>query len=275
MIIILPEPARNFELNTTFMEYFLDHPEMHLYPNSANVNFCVAGSFPQVSYSGEVNNTDGLMFHADYMTLFQKYHQVHMAVIIDCSSHFINELNDYDVMGNALLTIGNTYGDTGIKVSTNYAYDYFHSKYPNCRMIAAAHYEDDPGDRVFFIKEMWPDIQNTRAHSPRKALRINCVCDGCSLEQRMQCQQKENLDATMFSRETMYTSCQFLTTGIHQVEPNQNQMPQKVEEGYKYFILPNYFMYPMLQAHEYVKNLIKPEYHQEVMNYLMLTIKRR
>lgn len=270
MIIILPDAARNYELHMVFMEYYDTHPEAHLYENSANILLCVQGAFPQVSYSGEVNNIDRLMFYEDISHIFTNYHKARISLIIDCSSHFINELNDYDTLGNTILSLANFYGDSAIKVSTNYAYDYFHSKYPNCRMIAAAHYEDDPGDREFFLRENWNGIENAKAKTSRVARRINCICDSCSPEQVLQCQQREDLNATMFSMETMYETCQNLKTNIHIFSSERDDM----SNGGKYFVLPDYHAFPLIQAKEYVKALIKPEFRQEALEWIMLTLKR-
>ena len=271
MIFILPEPDRNFTINQIFLNLYHQHPEMRLYDgDGVRVNFIISGSLPQVSYTGEVNNIGPLMFHGNCMNMFKGYHETGAAVTIDCSSHLITDFNNYDVMGNMALSIGNGYGDTGIKVSNNYAYDYFHAKYPNCRMIAAAHYTDDPGDRVFFLKEMWSDIDNTLIKSPRVAIRINSICDSCDIEQRMKCLESENLNATMFSNVSVLQSCSKCHANINAFAAQNDFLPSLQQEGFKNFILPNYYQYPILQAQEYVKNLIKPEYQQIALNHIML-----
>lgn len=271
MIFIFPEPDRNFKINQAFMKFYFSHPHTHLYEGSNGANFMVSGALPQVSYSGEVNNTNSLMFHGNFVNMFHEYHGHHMSVILDCSSHLINEITNYDVLGNAALTIGNSYGDTGIKVGNNFAYDYFHKKYPNCRLIAAAHYEDDPEERQFFLKEAWGDISNKKIKNcTRTAVRINCLCDNCNKEKRIQCLQTEDLNSSVFSQTTILNSCTLLHQDIHKFVANTDQMPELIKQGYKYFIFPNYCFYPLLQAQEYVKNLIKPEYRQEAISYIML-----
>lgn len=274
MIIIFPDGARNFGLNMTFMEFYDNRPETHLYEFSQNILFCVEASFPQVSYSGETNNITPLAFYEDIAHMFSNYHKARMSLIIDCSSHFINELNDYDILGNMILSQANNYGDSSIKVSTNYAYDYFHSKYPNCRMIASAHYEDNPGDREFFLKEKWGNIENKNVKSPRCARRVNCICDQCSQEQILQCQQSEDLNSTIFSIESMYETCANLKTNVHIFSSEHDDIQELSGKGYKYFVLPNYHTFPLIQAKEYVKALIKPEYREEALEWIMLSLKR-
>ena len=275
MFIILPEPDRNAALNLAFIQFYRQNPHTHLHPELNNrLNFLTSGSFAQISYSGEVNHVNALMFHSNFLQMFNDYHDKGVAVVVDCSSHLITDLNNYDVLGNAVLTIGNTYGDTGIKVSTNYAYDYFHQKYPNCRMIAAAHYEGDPEDREFFFKESWGDIQNNSVKAPRTAVRVNCLCDSCPADLRFQCLQSEDLNASIFSNESRLNTCDKLRQNLHTFVLETDQMPDLVKQGYKYFIFPNYCYSSLVQAQEYVKNLIKPEYRQEALNYVMLTIGR-
>lgn len=272
MIFILPEPHRNYQVNTNFIKYYMEHPETHMYADG-HVNFIISGSIPQVSYSGEVNNNGVILqFHSNCLDLFSSYHRMGTAIIIDCSSHFITDFNDYDVLGNMVLTIGNSYGDTGIKVSNNYAYDYFHAKYPNCRMIAAAHYSDDPGERVFFLKEIWNGVETPKINTPRSALRVNSICDTCDAEVKMKCLESENLNAIVFSKESVFETCAKQHQNLHDFVLQNDAVPQLIQQGHKYFILPNYYQYPIVQVREYVKNLIKPEYRESALNHIMLML---
>ena len=274
MIIILPEPARLSTLNQTFIQFYYEHPEMHLYPEQeyGKVTFIVSGSFAHISYGGEINNNHGILFHNHFVKMFQDYHDIGASIIIDCSSHLITELNNYDVLGNALLTTGAPYGDTGIKVSNNYAYDYFHQKYPNCRMIAAAHYDGDTEGRPFFLRESWNGLENKTTKAPYTAVRINSLCDTCSIEQRLQCLRNEDINVSMYSNASYLYNCTKLHQNIHSFGSETNMMPELINKGQKYFIFPNYVYSPLLQTQEYVKNLIKPEYHQTALNFLMLSI---
>jgi hypothetical protein len=278
MKIILPGMQENFNINLAFIKYYYDFPQARKYYPNEQICFYVKGNFGQVSWAGEKNNVGPLATYNNFTRMMSEYHAFSTGLMFDCSSIYVNDLNCHDTVGHAILNIANTFGDTSIIVSNDYTYNYFKKHFPHCNLIASPIFYSTEGDeeKYFYEKNIFsPSSDNKSVLIPksRTNVYINRLCNDCPFEQQLACLNKENLNSTTFSKMSIHNTCNLLNSDIHKKVLEKNELETLRQQGYTNFILADYSNYPIIQLQEYIKNLIKEEYHMEAINYLMLMLK--
>jgi hypothetical protein len=273
MFFILPGMQENASVNINFLEYYYDNREKGQYDNKIT-GFGVIGNFAQVSWAGDNNNVNELFLYDKFNDICNKYHKYSTKLIFDCSSLYINNLNSHDMLGHAILNRAFSYGDTELVVGNHYAYEYFSNYYPTAFIDKHPLMEEKDGYDYDFHRHHLYEYQvlDNKINKTKTRIYVNRGCANCSHDKQQECHREENICASVFSNRTIYPKCELYNSNIHRNVLIKNDTLDFIEKGYTQFILPNYSHYPLIQIEEYVKNIIKPEYFEEAVNYVALKV---
>lgn len=267
MNVVLPNLYDNYKTNIAFLDYwFTNEKNITQFPEE-RMYFYAFGNFPQASYAAEKNNTSRLALYDTINSMLLNYKQHGASIILDCGSPLVQEFNRWDNFGYAALDILSNFPDAYVTVSTDFMYDYIQSKFPNYSFIKTLLYTGDKAPADFFLEIHDSQHLPENINKSKTLLQINKICSSC--EKQSFCCQKELLNISTFSSQSVYPNCnRYGEVSNHLIL--HEELSQFYSQGFKNFLLPDYSFLatPIPQITEYVKDLIKSNFTIDAINQI-------
>lgn len=262
IIYTLQNMSTMSKMNLAFLGYVQSRMEVLKYRTS----FIVYGGPGASAWKG--NHTDCRCDIITYDTISQliaDYSRNGCAVRLDCGNLTLQEEIPFDVFGKVSIELASN-GSNQIEVSSSNVYDYMHEKFP-AYAIAASELNLDYADRDYIAIVRNPFNLVPECPKAKTEIVLHHPCIQCGVEKWGECVLKNQMNLYNYSRNSMFLDCNLINTNIH--FPTASEIETYISEGYRKF-QPYAYGFTLKQLELYLVDLVKPEFREEVRNYVIL-----
>ena len=272
IVYTMPGFLSKKKINIIFLTYVREHSEQLKYED--RISFVITGTPNNCSWKG--TPYDWFIENGIYEQIKKLYelYTVDLSCVVrwDFSNLLLEKDFYYDTVADNLLSLSNN-GSTQLLISGPNMHKYFRENFPNYIYL---YYSDLTinenliiDKNTFLIRNNY-NIKETNGFSKDNTeIILHLPCSQyCNLSQWGQCSMQNQMNIYNFSKFSPFNSCSYMNVDIHKTD---NLMQDYYNNGYRSF-QPFEWTYDYKMLINYVNDLIKPEYQQEALQYLLISL---